>query len=95
MRSGLNTPRIWSRLRPNTATIDFTEEERAALSKFLREAVAADRYPMSAHWRPIKSALGLASTSAGLTISPAIAFALLAELVFVHTGRAQFLAHLA
>ena len=38
-------------------TIDLTEDERAALAAFLRDAIAADRFPMSPRWRPIKSAL--------------------------------------
>lgn len=28
------------------------EDERAALAAFMREAIAADRYPMAPSWRP-------------------------------------------
>ena len=38
-------------------TIDLSEDERAALAAFLRDAIAADRYPMSPRWWPIRSAL--------------------------------------
>lgn len=38
-------------------TIEFSEEERAALAAFLRDSIAADRFPMSPRWRPIRSAL--------------------------------------
>jgi hypothetical protein len=44
-------------ISPPMATFDFTEDERAALSQFLRQAIEADRYPMSPRWRPIKAAL--------------------------------------
>ena len=39
------------------STIDLTENERAALAAFLREAIAVDPYPLAPRWRPIKSAL--------------------------------------
>jgi hypothetical protein len=37
--------------------IDFTEDERAALAAFLREAIAATRFPFLPKLRPIRSAL--------------------------------------
>ncbi len=39
------------------ATIDFDEDERAALTAFLRDAIAADRFPLSPRLRPIKTVL--------------------------------------
>ena len=42
---------------PSMPAADFTEDERAALAAFLRDSLAADRFPMAPRWRPIKSAL--------------------------------------
>jgi hypothetical protein len=38
-------------------TIDLPKDERVAPATFLRDTIAADRYPMSPRWRPINSAL--------------------------------------
>ncbi len=38
-------------------TIELSDDERAALAAFLRDAIAADRFPMSPRWRLIKGAL--------------------------------------
>jgi hypothetical protein len=38
-------------------TIEFTDAERAALTAFLRDAIAEHRFPLSPRLRPIRSAL--------------------------------------
>ena len=38
-------------------TIEFTDTECTALAAFLREAIAADPYPLAPRWRPIRAVL--------------------------------------
>ena len=50
---------------------NFTEDERTALAAFLRDSIAADRFPMSPRWRPIKSALAKIRSATRAAASPA------------------------
>ena len=38
-------------------TLDLTDEEHAALTRFLRDAIEADRFPMAPRLRPLKAVL--------------------------------------
>lgn len=58
--AGLDGPpkqRLASHIFRLMPTIELTEDERAALAAFLREAIAADRFPLAPRLRLLKSAL--------------------------------------
>ena len=50
--------------------IDLTEAERAALAAFLRDAIAADRFPMSPRLRPIARSITFRTRRAGWRSGP-------------------------
>lgn len=60
--------------------IDFAKSERAALARFLREAIDADRFPLSPRVRSLKAILAKVDPQPERPVSPlATAEALRAE----------------